>query len=120
MKDHTRFLFGWRASIIEQKPRILKSRMMDEMPMAASMCILGSPLTVFSKTRYGASLVFIPLMPNAVGICVDKIVMPAEVTNADIGIYGMNSMIQPNLQSPKNSKTAPVMKLRAWATSIEE
>lgn len=84
--DHIRLFSGWRRSMAEQKPRIPKSKTTDEMPIAASSFILGIPLSVVMITSYGAFRVLTPGIPNAVGICVDIMVILAAVTNAEIGM----------------------------------
>ena len=117
MKDHMRLCAGCLFSMNAQKSRMANRRTIDEMPIAASSRAVGKPLRVSIKTRYGASRVLTPWMPRAVGICVDMMVILAAVTNAEIGIYGMNSMIHPRRSSPKKSSTAPESMLSVCATS---
>jgi hypothetical protein len=54
-------------------------------------------------------------MPSTVGSCVEMMVMLAEVTKAEMGTYGMNSISQPSRMIPRASNTAPARKDSAWA-----
>jgi len=87
------------------------------MPMAASSLVLGNPFSVLTYTLYGASRVFTPVMPKTVGSCVEMMVILAEVTKAEMGTYGMNSISQPRRRIPKTKSTAPARNESAWAMS---
>ena len=57
------------------------------------------------------------MIPKTVGSCVDMMVMLADVTKADMGMYGMNSIINPRRRMPKPKMIAPARKLSARAIS---
>lgn len=86
-------------------------------PIAASSLAVGKPFKKLTYTLYGDSRVLIPVMPIKVGSCVEMIVILAEVTNAEMGMYGMNSMMKPRRRIPKTRIMAPARKLSACAIS---
>jgi len=59
----------------------------------------------------------IPGIPKTVGSCVDMMVILADVTKAEMGMYGMNSMMNPRRRIPNPKMIAPARKLSARAIS---
>jgi hypothetical protein len=90
---------------------------MDVIPIAASSLALGKPFRKLTYTLYGDSRVLIPLTPIKVGSCVEMIVILADVTKAEMGIYGINSMMKPRRRIPKTRIMLPARKLIACAIS---
>ena len=90
---------------------------MDVIPIAASSLALGKPFRKLTYTLYGDSRVLIPLTPIKVGSCVEMIVILADVTKAEMGIYGINSMMKPRRRIPKTRMMLPARKLIACAIS---
>ena len=86
-------------------------------PIAASIFVLGNPLRASIITRYGACLVLTPEIPISTGNWVDMMMMLADVMNAEMGMYGMNSMIQPSRRRAKKRSIAPATKDVVFAMS---
>lgn len=85
------------------------------MPMAASSLALGRALRVLMMTRYVASRVLTPVIPNRPATWPDAMLMAEPVMKAPIATSGINSTIQPNLMSPKKRRTTPEIRARLRA-----
>jgi hypothetical protein len=110
--DHMRFFVDCRTSIFAHVVRMSCSNTIHVIPIAASSCVRGRPFSVLTYTMYGDVRVLIPVIPSTVGSWVEMIVIAADVTNAEMGMYGMNSMSHPRRRIPKMKIKAPARKDR--------
>lgn len=98
-----------------QKPLMRYSIRSAVSPRAASMVVVGNPLSVLMITKYGATRVFTPLMPISLGTWPEMMLMAEPVMNEQMDGRGMNSTSQPRRARPMKQMMAPAITAKAEA-----
>jgi hypothetical protein len=115
MKKYSLARCGCFLAMCVQTPLTRYRSSSDVRPKAASIDVVGRPLSVLMMTLYGASRVLTPLMPISLGTWPAAMLTAEPVMKAQMDGSGMNSTTQPRRARPRKQMMAPAMMARAEA-----